>query len=67
MNRGRLFTPRNFGLAQQPLIWRMPARPFQHMSGAGVPQRVRRDVVAEAGAVSSFGDDAHNVVVTVTL
>ena len=36
---------------------------FQQMRSAGVSQRMRRDVLTQAGPVGSFGHNAHNIVV----
>jgi hypothetical protein len=36
---------------------------FQQVSRTRMSQRVRGDVLADAGAIGSFGDDAHDVIV----
>ena len=50
-------------MAQQLLYLPDIGAALQQVSGAGVTQRVRRDVLSDASAVRSFGDDAHNIVV----
>ena len=36
---------------------------LQEMSGTGMSQRVRRDVLSDSSTIRGFGDDADNVIV----